>query len=342
MPLNTQMIDEADLALVEALQVSPRAAWKEISRSLDTDARAASRRWQRLQTQGLAWIACTPGPASASVFVDVQIACAPSSVDSVAAALSHCPQFVTVHSQAGGGHALAALAVAPSIDAVADTVLGELVLLPEITAYRFSVVTRIFRQGSDWRVGALDDEMSSTLSLISRSGKGARRLGPAAQRLRDPLLSLLNEDGRMSTRRLSERMGEPEATTRRALSDLLGAGHLLQRCEVSHTAVGRPVNLILWLRVPPEHLASVAKALSQLTATRVCVALAGGESNLVAQFWLHTAAEVPSVERFVAMQSDTSIVERNIVLRHYKRFNHHFSEGQHAPYAPAGTATKMR
>ncbi|MDR6865661.1 DNA-binding Lrp family transcriptional regulator [Microbacterium resistens] len=324
----SNLVDEDDLSLVEALQLSPRATWRDIGRSLGIETRTARRRWARLRDEGLAWIACTPGPASPAVFAHIQIACAPGDTARIAAELVERPRFVTVQTQGGGSYGLLALAVVPRIEALNVAAIDDVSTIPGIQAHRVSVVTRIFRQGADWRVGALDEESSGALAATRRPPDSSRGLGPAARRLREPLLALLNEDGRMSVRRVAERLGESEPTARRALADLLGAGHLLQRCEVSHAAVGRPVDLVLWLSVSPERLGAIAHELSQQRVVRVCVAIVGGESNLLIQCWLRGPDEIPSVERFVATIAGARIVERGIILRHYKRFNHVLDDRQ--------------
>jgi hypothetical protein len=40
-------LDELDLALVNALQISPRAPWTEVATALEVDAATVARRWQQ-------------------------------------------------------------------------------------------------------------------------------------------------------------------------------------------------------------------------------------------------------------------------------------------------------
>ena len=47
------VLDEEDLALVEALQRDPRAPWTEVAAMVGTNAVTASRRWERLRASGL-------------------------------------------------------------------------------------------------------------------------------------------------------------------------------------------------------------------------------------------------------------------------------------------------
>ncbi|MFJ8440171.1 AsnC family protein [Kitasatospora griseola] len=54
------MIDELDLALVDALRVDPRAPWSRLAAPLGVDPATLSRRWARLTADGDAWVTCYP------------------------------------------------------------------------------------------------------------------------------------------------------------------------------------------------------------------------------------------------------------------------------------------
>src|SRR6478736_6009630 len=48
--------DELDLAIVNCLQLQPRASWTLVGRALDIDPVTVARRWQRLSSAGIAWV----------------------------------------------------------------------------------------------------------------------------------------------------------------------------------------------------------------------------------------------------------------------------------------------
>ncbi|KAF2777014.1 hypothetical protein STPH1_1673 [Streptomyces sp. OM5714] len=50
-------------ALVDALQLQPRASWTDLGRVLGVNASTVARRWERLSSSGLAWMAAYPHPA---------------------------------------------------------------------------------------------------------------------------------------------------------------------------------------------------------------------------------------------------------------------------------------
>ena len=77
-------LDEVDLALVNALQLQPRAPWALVGDVLGINPVTAARRWARLESEGLAWISAYPPitPHQANAFVE--IACEPGQGLSVA------------------------------------------------------------------------------------------------------------------------------------------------------------------------------------------------------------------------------------------------------------------
>ncbi|MGW0999031.1 AsnC family protein [Streptomyces sp. NPDC002523] len=57
----TVTVSELDLALVNALQLRPRASWTELAPPLGVTAGTLARRWERLTGEGLAWVSAVPG-----------------------------------------------------------------------------------------------------------------------------------------------------------------------------------------------------------------------------------------------------------------------------------------
>jgi DNA-binding IclR family transcriptional regulator len=49
------------MALINALQLRPRASWTELGRSLGVDPVTVARRWSRLAERGEAWVSFSPG-----------------------------------------------------------------------------------------------------------------------------------------------------------------------------------------------------------------------------------------------------------------------------------------
>jgi len=95
-------VDEVDLALVNALQIRPRASWSLVGRVVGIDPVTAARRWERLERNGQAWISAYPPitPNQANAFVEIE--CEPGRGVPVAEELAEDPQAMTVDVTAGG------------------------------------------------------------------------------------------------------------------------------------------------------------------------------------------------------------------------------------------------
>src|SRR5438128_7915967 len=72
-------LTETDLALVEALQVAPRAPWTSLGAALGISAATAAQRWARLAATGSAWVTGGPGVAlwNTRCVAYVEVDCAP-------------------------------------------------------------------------------------------------------------------------------------------------------------------------------------------------------------------------------------------------------------------------
>src|SRR5437870_1684534 len=83
-------LNETDLALVNALQINPRAPWSLIGETLGIGASTAVRRWQRLVDSGSAWLSAFPGGdlARRLGLAFAQVTCAPGRQIEVARAIA--------------------------------------------------------------------------------------------------------------------------------------------------------------------------------------------------------------------------------------------------------------
>ncbi len=134
------MLKDDDLRLLNALQIRPRASWSELSRAIGSDPVTLTRRWERLHSQGIAWIAAYRGGPIVSATALLEIECAPAQTMSVAEQIAHDPEVLTVDLTTGNRDLLVTLTCtivqvrvgANTIpaddhrDANSDRVLGEL------------------------------------------------------------------------------------------------------------------------------------------------------------------------------------------------------------------------
>ena len=309
-------LDEDDLALVEALQRDPRAPWTAVAEVVGTNAVTASRRWERLRATGAAWVTGTPGPGShhAQVLAYVEVSCLPSEKTRVAQQLAGDAHALSVDITAGGRDLLLTIA-AVDLTTLGSYLLERLDRVPGVTATRARIATRLYAEGSTWRLGVLPP--------AGASGGGMPAIRPAVLDDVDrELMSALGEDGRASFATLAQVTGTSQPTARRRVDRLLSSGAVLLRTDVAAPLAGLPVMVVLSADAPAGRLDDVAARLGRLRQVRLSATLAGTPSLLVVA-WLSSLEEVHRFEQDLVHQvPEAVVVDRLVVLRSVKRMGH--------------------
>lgn len=308
-------LNETDLALVNALQINPRAPWSLIGQALGMGATTAVRRWQRLVAEGSAWMSAYPAGdlAHRLGLAFAQVTCAPGRQVEVAQAIAADAHVPTVDYVAGNYDLLAHVA-APGLTEVSDYVVHRLSRVPGVVRTRTLVSPRMFSEGSRWHVRAISPEQRETLR--ARAGQCAPATAFTA--LDRALLLALGEDGRASSSVLALRLGVSASTVRRHVDALLAAGMVRLRCEIARAQSPAPVTVLLLLRVPPDQLETTAHWLGLLPEVRMCAAVSGS-ANLLVAVWLASSGDAVSMEStLVAKLPRLEIVDRAVVLRPVK------------------------
>jgi DNA-binding Lrp family transcriptional regulator len=326
------MLSELDLALVNALQVNPRAPWSLVGRTLGVSAVTAARRWARLVEDGDAWTVAYPGGelAARMVLAFVEVDCAPGCLARVSAAIAADEHVATVDYVAGQRDLFVHL-VAATLRAVSDYVVHRLSVLPGVAGIRTLVSPRIFTEGSRWQVRAISSEQRATLSLRSPRSRPDTAFGELDRRL---VLSL-GVDARASHADLGEGLGVSASTVRRHLNALLDTGRLRLRCEIARSLSPSPVSIMLWLRVPPDRLETTARSLAILPEVRMCAAVTG-PANLLLVVWLPAETDVVRLEStLVGKLPWLEILDRSVSLRPVKLMGRLLDEsGRAAGWVP--------
>ncbi len=312
-------LDELDLGIVNALQVSPRAPWSLIGGVLDVDAATVARRWARLTDAGQAWVTCYPGlrrPTGLSVAF-VELDCAAGRTVEVARAAAAMPHVVTVE-HVSGGRGLYLTVFVSDLAALSHFLLEEVAALPGATATRTQVASHVYTEGSRWEVGALDTGQRARLER-ARASSARRPAGPLSA-TDQHLAALLAEDGRQSYTDLASRAEISVSTARRRINHLFATRHLTVRCEVSRVLSNWPVTATVWANVAPPDLDEVAPLVASLPETRLCVALTGGPANLLFCLWLRTTADLQRLEGELGRRfPQLGVLDRALGLRYFKR-----------------------
>lgn len=330
------MIDELDLALVDALRVDPRAPWSKLAGPLGVDQATLSRRWSRLSADGDAWVTCYPSAERIGVGLTalVCVECRAGSVGTVAETLAADPRTPTVEVVSGDADLLITVA-ALEPGQVTAYVLERIGRVPGVLRTRTAFVERLVREGSKWHEGALD---AAQRRAIGGAAPAAR---PAEPPLRDvladrALMQALGADGRMSFAELAKRAGLPESTVRRRVGDLRRSGRLVLRCDASPRLSGRAVSTTLWLDVPAPDETAVAGWFAEQPATRMCAMTAGSRANVVANVMTHRIGDGRQVEAALARRlPGARVLDRQLTLRTVKLVGHLLDpQGRACGYVP--------
>lgn len=318
-------LGEGDLALIEAMQLAPRAPWSALSGAVGTTPATAVRRWQRLVDSGAAWVVGTPGPGvwGASCMAYIDITCEPAAKLAVAEQLAADPHALSVDLTSGGSDLFVTVATA-DLRTLARYLLERLDRLAGIVGSRTRVATRLYTEGSSWRLGVLGPDRLATLQryVISRPGATGSCINQGDR----AMLVRLGLDGRASYVDLAKTAGVSAATARRRTDRLLESGAVQLRTELAGPLAGWPVSVIISGHAPAARLDAVAQTLGRLRPVRLCATLAG-TPGLVIVAWLRTVDEVHRFELSLARGvADLEIVDRRVVLRTIKRMGRLLAE----------------
>ncbi|MBB5911227.1 DNA-binding Lrp family transcriptional regulator [Nocardia transvalensis] len=323
------VLDELDLALINCLEIAPRATWQRIGAALEVDPVTVARRWRRLGQARAAWVGgrATGVPDACQAIVLVN--CANGTVNDTAQRLARWPHVLSVE-HISGGHDLSLLIAVPSLGALSRLLLESLSAVPGVAATSTMLVTRVYRMGDQWQLNALDAAQRARLMDGVRPWP-ARSPAPRPLDAADRTLVLrLGHDGRTPLAELAHETGLSISTVRRRLDGMITAGQLVLRCDLALSLSNWPVGMWLWARADPNDRTTV-EALLRIPGARVCMRVSGGEPNLAVGFSLPSVHEVLVVEsRLSAEAPRLTIVGTSLVLRFIKRMGHVLDSAGHS------------
>ncbi|MDV6266778.1 Lrp/AsnC family transcriptional regulator [Rhodococcus globerulus] len=313
------VLDEIDLRIVHAMQVQPRAPWALIGSVVGVDPVTAARRWRSLTDSGTAWIAAYPAADAGSVLAFLDIRCEPRSRKRIVDQLvAHAHVMsVNVHS---GGCAVMAEALFVGTDALARYVLDDLQLQDGVTDVVVHPVTRVFTEGSRWRLGTLEP---SGVRTLRESGVAPPPLGRRhpLDRATVAVIDVLGRRPRVSVTELAHELEISTSTARRRLGRALSQ-HTLLRCELARFATGRPIRVLFTARIPVLDAERAARILRARTEIRLVAAVAGS-NNLFFAGWFRALPDLAALEADLAARAPTlEVVDRRVVLDTPKLMGH--------------------
>jgi len=305
-----------DLELVNALQIAPRATWTQLGTALGRHPTTLAARWERLRTEGLAWVTAhlgTTGAQGHTAFIGVQ--CRPDQRSEALERLCADPDIATVE-EAARAWDLRLTVVSPDWQQLTREVLPRVRADPAILRTQVTVATRLYAIGSYWRLDVLSPEQQRRTAAL-RTGV-TRPQGATPPHLHS-MLEVLARDGRASSAEIAEATGTHPTTAARHLREAIETGLVALRCELAQEYSGYPVACQWYVRVPPAQLEAAVQYLRTFRTLRLCASTTG-DSNLTFFLWLRSPSDIVDIEAGLqSAASGVQVVESDVGVRTHKR-----------------------
>lgn len=283
-------LNEEDLRLVHALQIAPRASWSELGGILDRHPTTVASRFERLRTDGTAWVTAHPKGSPRDMTLSLHsVICDPGLRSEVTRALCAMPEVFSVE-ESPSGRDLLLTVIVPQPSHLRELVFPAFDAVPGLLRWQTYHCTALHSGANDWQVGALEpSEIRQVQALRPRpwAGRTPESFGP--------IVRALAADGRASAHAVAEQTGLTHPTARRQLRQVVGGDRVALRCDVSHGALGYQLVCQWFARLPPSEHPTAAARLASLGALRLCTSITG-PTNFLFMMWLRSAAEITEIE----------------------------------------------
>lgn len=272
-----QQLDDADLDLVAALQLAPRAPLNAIADVLGSSATTVGRRIQRLQDQRLLRFISTVHWSlliTGNPYV-VWIKCEPGATTEVAAAIQAVPEAQSILITSGDADIYCTIYPLPGTD-LRRLLTRTLPATPGIASIQSHLVLNMTRHAVSWHLDRLTAEQAATLREHSDTAPSPppETVNPLSEAEFD-VLRLLVEDGRLTAARTARELGTSRSTAYRLIQSVLEKGAARPRVEIEPAVLGYPITALMTLEVQPQHVPAVLRSLSAHRSGRFTVMTAG-------------------------------------------------------------------
>lgn len=324
--MQSTAFDELDLKLLHGLQIAPRVSWARAARVLATSPVTLMGRWDRLRSQGLAWVAAHPSGQDEVLTAFVEIDLEPGRHREAITALARDPRAMSIE-QSARGRDLSLTVMARDLTALSHYLLDVLPSVPGVQRQQARLALQIHRQGRDWRLHTLDQAQREGFQAARQQSYS---LAGDLPRDPQPIIDALALDGRAGAAQIARATGRNPATVRRHLARIVGSGALSFRCEIAQDPTLWGLNCTWLIRVPEAEKERTVAALTTLPEMRLCVSTTG-DTNLFVTVWARSASDLMRLERLVGERMPwLSLVESIVTMRTVKRFGWLVGDGDRA------------
>ena len=339
----TDVADDLDRRIIQALQIDPRAGFSAIGDVLGVSEQTVARRFRRLRADGLLRVIAMVSPRHlGQTEWIVRVTCRPGGAGPLADALARRDDVSWVTLSAGGSE------IDCSVRSLSDEQRDDLLLqrLPatsQVLGVTAHAILHRYAGGysADWTgYGGerLSDEQAAALRPPPAPPGDPVRLHPEDA----PLLAELARDGRCSYAALAAATGWSQGRVARRLAALLRSGVLYLDLDLATPQFGFPLSAYLWLRVEPASLVAAGTELAGHEEVPF-VAAVSGLANLVATVICRdTEVLYQYVATRISAIAGVRELEVSPTLRRVKQAGSRMHDGRLAPPAPGSRAARAR
>lgn len=278
-------LSELQLRVVAALQLNGRASWSRIAGVLGVPERTVTRHGAELLSSGRVTVAALARPERQLILAGE---CYPGTARLVSDSLARRDDSIFSYQTTGDFDVVAEIAYQEDLSELLGVHLPAIPGIRKITAFP---ALKYFKTVQAWRTGALSEAEAAALHVPTQ---GTIQPQPATTQPGPndaALIALLKRDGRRSLESIARRLKMSETSVARRIEWLLSSGQLSIRAIVEPADVGFPVEAMLWVRVPPQHVEQLGRQLQQASEVRYAAAIAG-EYQLAINVTVRSHAEL--------------------------------------------------
>jgi DNA-binding Lrp family transcriptional regulator len=335
--VDSHEFDELDRQLLHALEVDARASFSRIAATLGVSDQTVARRFKRLRTQGrVRVVAVRDHVVHSQEAWMLRLRCTPDSAGAIARALARRSDTAWI-ALTSGGTEVVCMTRARSRGEHEELLLGKLPHTPRIVEiHAYQLLHRFYGGPQGWlrksdslRAGQIASLRPSYGGPGEGNGSngGDAAAGPALVVPEDePLVAVLEQDGRASFAELQKATGRSESALRRRLERLLASGALYVDVQFDSECLGHTSAALLWITAAPSALASVGEALAAHPEVAFASAAAGPCNVLAVVLNRDTKTLYTYLSEKIGRLDGVQHVECTPVLRRVKQLT--YEEGQ--------------